>query len=340
MNQQPISTSPGSATPEFEPNIPARHRSGRHLAASSSRSRPIIGLVAADAPAVQRRSTAPSAMWHTSTSVDPASAGRWTAYAARRHGPQTSWRRSSARISQPAASDQAWNARRPFAERTRRVSCAPWCTERDRPARRSWKSGPYPTRCSTGLRSKPKRKAIDPDAELVFTSWLNPRIHPAARRTPIHSGRRCARHLRLAVDHPDHHPGRLPARRRRGHLPGGIRHATTGLNRIIQTNINNLAGVPSIIYGMLGLAIFVRALEPLTSGAIFGLADADHRQRAHHPLGRPDPGAADPAADHHQRPGGHPRRAAARCARPATAWARPSGRRSGTTCCPTPCPAS
>ncbi len=44
-------------------------------------------------------------------------------------------------------------------------------------------------------------------------------------------------------------------------------------NRLIQTNINNLAGVPSIIYGILGLAIFVRALEPLTSGALFGLAD-------------------------------------------------------------------
>jgi len=44
-------------------------------------------------------------------------------------------------------------------------------------------------------------------------------------------------------------------------------------NRLIQTNINNLAGVPSIIYGILGLAIFVRALEPLTSGALFGLTD-------------------------------------------------------------------
>jgi phosphate transport system permease protein len=42
------------------------------------------------------------------------------------------------------------------------------------------------------------------------------------------------------------------------------------LNGIIQTNINNLSGVPSIIYGMLGLAIFVRALEPLTSGATLG----------------------------------------------------------------------
>jgi phosphate transport system permease protein len=47
----------------------------------------------------------------------------------------------------------------------------------------------------------------------------------------------------------------------------------TWLNRIIQTNINNLAGVPSIVYGILGLAIFVRALEPLTSGEVFGLVD-------------------------------------------------------------------
>ena len=45
------------------------------------------------------------------------------------------------------------------------------------------------------------------------------------------------------------------------------------LNRLIQTNINNLAGVPSIIYGMLGLAIFVRALEGFSSGAWFGVGD-------------------------------------------------------------------
>ena len=45
------------------------------------------------------------------------------------------------------------------------------------------------------------------------------------------------------------------------------------LTRIIQVNIYNLAGVPSIIYGMLGLAVFVRMLEPLTSGSFFGVAD-------------------------------------------------------------------
>ena len=49
--------------------------------------------------------------------------------------------------------------------------------------------------------------------------------------------------------------------------------ADNWINRIIQTNINNLAGVPSIIYGILGLAIFVRALEPFTSGALFGVSD-------------------------------------------------------------------
>jgi phosphate transport system permease protein len=49
------------------------------------------------------------------------------------------------------------------------------------------------------------------------------------------------------------------------------------INRIIQTNIDNLAGVPSIIYGILGLAIFVRMLEPLTSGAAFGVIDSNGR---------------------------------------------------------------
>ncbi|MDO8615188.1 MAG: phosphate ABC transporter permease PstA [Dehalococcoidia bacterium] len=33
------------------------------------------------------------------------------------------------------------------------------------------------------------------------------------------------------------------------------------LTRVIQVNIANLAGVPSIVYGLLGLALFVRALE-------------------------------------------------------------------------------
>ena len=46
------------------------------------------------------------------------------------------------------------------------------------------------------------------------------------------------------------------------------------LNQFIQTNIDNLAGVPSIIYGILGLTVFVRFLEQITSGAAFGVGDA------------------------------------------------------------------
>ena len=38
------------------------------------------------------------------------------------------------------------------------------------------------------------------------------------------------------------------------------------LQTVIQTNIANLAGVPSIVYGILGLAVFVRWMVPFTGG--------------------------------------------------------------------------
>jgi phosphate transport system permease protein len=38
------------------------------------------------------------------------------------------------------------------------------------------------------------------------------------------------------------------------------------LTRLIEINISNLAGVPSIIYGLLGLGIFVNLLGPVTGG--------------------------------------------------------------------------
>ena len=40
----------------------------------------------------------------------------------------------------------------------------------------------------------------------------------------------------------------------------------TPINRIIEINISNLAGVPSVIYGLLGLGIFVQLLAPVTGG--------------------------------------------------------------------------
>jgi phosphate transport system permease protein len=44
-------------------------------------------------------------------------------------------------------------------------------------------------------------------------------------------------------------------------------YATKGrLSRLIDVNIRNLAGVPSIVYGILGLTIFVKQLDGLTGG--------------------------------------------------------------------------
>jgi phosphate transport system permease protein len=42
--------------------------------------------------------------------------------------------------------------------------------------------------------------------------------------------------------------------------------ADNALNRFMTANIRNLAGVPSIVYGLLGLAIFVLFLRPITGG--------------------------------------------------------------------------
>ena len=114
--------------------------------------------------------------------------------------------------------------------------------------------------------------AEHPDAELDFVSWLNPDFVTRPQTSePFTAGVRTAIFgslwtilftILLA-------------------FPIGVGAAIyleeyasdTWLNRLIQTNINNLAGVPSIVYGILGLAIFVRTLEPLTSGEVFGLVN-------------------------------------------------------------------
>ena len=121
-----------------------------------------------------------------------------------------------------------------------------------------------------------KRRAIKaeaaakyPKAQLEFRSWLNPNfINRPQSSAPELAGVRTAilgSLWTIAITI-------LVA------FPLGVgaaiyleEYATDSfINRIVQTNINNLAGVPSIIYGMLGLVIFVRVLEPLTSGAFVG----------------------------------------------------------------------
>jgi phosphate transport system permease protein len=111
-----------------------------------------------------------------------------------------------------------------------------------------------------------------PQATVKFTSWINPQFITSPQSSDVlKAGVRTAllgTLLIIAITI-------VIA------LPIGIGAAIyleeyasdTWINRTIQTNINNLAGVPSIIYGMLGLAIFVRAMEPITSGAFFGFTD-------------------------------------------------------------------
>lgn len=49
------------------------------------------------------------------------------------------------------------------------------------------------------------------------------------------------------------------------------------IEQLIEINIRNLAAIPSVIYGMLGLAVFVRALGEVTSGAALGVTDTNGR---------------------------------------------------------------
>ena len=119
-------------------------------------------------------------------------------------------------------------------------------------------------------------KAKHPNAQVVFRSWLNrnflsasmaSRAELAGVRTALF-GSLWMISLTIVIA-----------------LPVGLgaaiyleEYASHGrLQRLIQSNIDNLAGVPSIVYGMLGLAIFVRVLERFTSGAAFGVADSNGR---------------------------------------------------------------
>ena len=111
-----------------------------------------------------------------------------------------------------------------------------------------------------------------PQARLVFRSWLTPEFLTRSQSsTPALAGVRTAllgSLWTIAIT-------LLVA------FPLGVGAAIyleeyardSWINRALQTNISNLAGVPSIIYGILGLAMLVRGLEPLTSGAWFGAVD-------------------------------------------------------------------
>ncbi|HMO57040.1 MAG TPA: phosphate ABC transporter permease PstA [Roseiflexaceae bacterium] len=122
-----------------------------------------------------------------------------------------------------------------------------------------------------------------PRAELAFKSWLSaPFLSNPMSSRPIDAGIRTALFgslwllfLTILIAFPlgigaaiflEEYESEQPfdARTPLGRRLNGI---YTWINGLIGLNIYNLSGVPSIIYGILGLAIFVRALESITSGA-------------------------------------------------------------------------
>jgi len=101
-------------------------------------------------------------------------------------------------------------------------------------------------------------------------------------------------------------------------------------------NINNLAGCLSIIYGMLGLAIFVRAAATLTSGHVIARIPRMGRTDL---FRRADAGLLILPViiiTRRKRSGPCP----VHCGRRAMDSRYEMAGRSGITCCPTPCPAS
>lgn len=130
-----------------------------------------------------------------------------------------------------------------------------------------------------------------PRAELTFRSWVSlDFISGTASSNPLQAGVRTAIFGSLwmllvtmlvafplgvgAAIYLEEYSTTRPFDERK---PSGrfLNNSLTWLSNLIQVNIYNLSGVPSIIYGILGLAIFVRALETFTSGRLFGdVADA------------------------------------------------------------------
>ena len=112
------------------------------------------------------------------------------------------------------------------------------------------------------------------------------------RRARRHPSRRSVGTIWLMVLVRGDHRAR---RRGRGDLPRGVRGPTrAGTTALIELNIQNLAAVPSIVYGILGLAFLVRGPLGLGHVVLAGGADPVAARAADrdHRLARGDPGGA------------------------------------------------
>ncbi len=108
-----------------------------------------------------------------------------------------------------------------------------------------------------------------PNADLIFRSWISPRFIRGEQSTnPLESGIWGAITGSVGVI----------LVTILFSFPLGIGTAVylceymprSRWKNLLQINIYNLSGVPSIIYGLLGLVVFVRVFLPITSGQLFG----------------------------------------------------------------------
>ena len=104
----------------------------------------------------------------------------------------------------------------------------------------------------------------------------------------------------------------------------------TRTNRLLTTNIRNLAGVPSIVYGILGLVLFVQTMRAVTGPDTFGRSFISGGLTLA-VLVLPIVILITMEAI---------RRCPRASGRPPTAWEPPAGKSSGATCCRTRLPAS
>jgi len=174
-----------------------------------------------------------------------------------------------------------------------------------------------------------------PEGELIFRSWVSLRFLSSSQTAlPLTTG------VLTAVK------GTLltimitilfsvPHRHRRGDLAGRIRERQQA-QPLHPGEYLQPRGCPLDHLWSVGLAIFVRrpreVHHPETSVECPPAAGSS--QWAHHPLRRSHARVAHPAGDNHQRAGGHTRDTRRAAAVEPRRWGRPSGRRSGTTCCP------
>jgi hypothetical protein len=140
----------------------------------------------------------------------------------------------------------------------------------ERPATDRSGNEPASVRCCCSARVRPGRPARGHHRLGMFV-----RGEAAAQPRPVHQravdhqprrGRVPPGDPRDAVRHRRGHPADRAARRRRRGLPRGVRRQDRWWNRLIELNIQNLAGVPSIVFGILGLAFIVRG--PLSLGFV------------------------------------------------------------------------